>query len=449
MKRRLIRRRLTAVTLLVSMAALCTVADHGSSHAAGPAAHFIVLGPKGDGLAKTEASVARGGRRGACRAGRRSASWSRRRRAPTSPRPCAACRACRVRAPRARSPSSSAGGGQRRGELGRREQIEQVEARVDTAAAFATGGASEPLAAEPVGHAADQSRRGQRRLRRQPGGARRRAGLGRRGDTPGPGAEHRRLELGRLRQRGCAGHVSGSLGADEQHARHARRRHDRGRANGIGIAGVAPNVRIASVKVIDDDGFIYPEYAICGFVWAADHGIDVTNNSYFVDPWFKWCNDDPDQKAVAEAVKPARRLLGAQRRGQRRRARQQQLGPVPRGHRQRQPQQPGARPRGSSATTARRCRPSSRASSGVSRSARPPQVVLLELRRQRHRRHRTRRRPVQDARHAGRQRPHPVDHHRRWLGLPAGHLDGLPARGRSGGADPQHAPDWSAGKVAS
>jgi subtilisin family serine protease len=75
--------------------------------------------------------------------------------------------------------------------------------------------------------------------------------------------------------------------------------------NGIGVAGVAPNVRISSVKLIDDDGFIYPEYAICGFVWAADHGIDVTNNSYFIDPWYKWCSTDPDQAAGILAIRRA------------------------------------------------------------------------------------------------------------------------------------------------
>ncbi|MGW1676995.1 S8 family peptidase [Saccharopolyspora sp. NPDC002376] len=75
--------------------------------------------------------------------------------------------------------------------------------------------------------------------------------------------------------------------------------------NGAGIVGVAPDVSLASVRVIDDDGFIYPEYAICGFVWAAEHDIDVTNNSYFVDPWYLWCDSDPDQKAAAEAVRRA------------------------------------------------------------------------------------------------------------------------------------------------
>jgi subtilisin family serine protease len=75
--------------------------------------------------------------------------------------------------------------------------------------------------------------------------------------------------------------------------------------NGVGIVGVAPGVRIASVKVVNDDGFIYPEYSICGFVWAAEHKMDVTNHSYFIDPFEFWCKNDPDQGAVQEAVRRA------------------------------------------------------------------------------------------------------------------------------------------------
>lgn len=78
-----------------------------------------------------------------------------------------------------------------------------------------------------------------------------------------------------------------------------------GARNGTGIVGVAPNVKLASVKVVDDDGFIYPEYAICGFLWAADKGMQVTNNSYFIDPYFLWCKADPDQRPVIEAVNRA------------------------------------------------------------------------------------------------------------------------------------------------
>lgn len=75
--------------------------------------------------------------------------------------------------------------------------------------------------------------------------------------------------------------------------------------NGTGIVGVAPNVRMASVKVVNDDGFIYPEYAVCGFVWAAEQGMDVTNNSYYVDPFEFWCDDQSDQAAAKEAVRRA------------------------------------------------------------------------------------------------------------------------------------------------
>jgi subtilisin family serine protease len=75
--------------------------------------------------------------------------------------------------------------------------------------------------------------------------------------------------------------------------------------NGVGIAGVAPGVKVASVKVVNDDGFIYPEAAVCGFVWAADHGMQITNNSYFIDPWEFNCRNDARQRPVWQAVQRA------------------------------------------------------------------------------------------------------------------------------------------------
>ncbi|MEV4558900.1 S8 family serine peptidase [Kitasatospora sp. NPDC049285] len=75
--------------------------------------------------------------------------------------------------------------------------------------------------------------------------------------------------------------------------------------NGKGVEGIAPGVRLAAVKVVDDGGFIYPEYAICGFVWAGEHHFKVTNNSYYIDPWMFNCAGDPDQGAVSEAVRRA------------------------------------------------------------------------------------------------------------------------------------------------
>ncbi|WP_432547231.1 S8 family serine peptidase [Kineococcus sp. SYSU DK004] len=75
--------------------------------------------------------------------------------------------------------------------------------------------------------------------------------------------------------------------------------------NGIGIVGVAPGVRMSAVKVVNDDGFIFAEAAICGFMHAAATGADITNNSYYIDPWQFWCDDDADQRAVKTAVQRA------------------------------------------------------------------------------------------------------------------------------------------------
>ncbi|MGL5828893.1 MAG: S8 family peptidase, partial [Angustibacter sp.] len=75
--------------------------------------------------------------------------------------------------------------------------------------------------------------------------------------------------------------------------------------NGFGVVGVAPRVRVASIKVVNDDGYIYPEYAICGFMWAGLKDIRVTNHSYYIDPWQFWCDGQPDQRAVAWAVRRA------------------------------------------------------------------------------------------------------------------------------------------------
>lgn len=82
--------------------------------------------------------------------------------------------------------------------------------------------------------------------------------------------------------------------------------------NGIGIVGVAPGVTLAAVKVVNDAGFIYPEAAVCGFMWAADHGFEVTNNSYFIDPWEFNCRNDARQRPVWLAVQRALRYASSQ-----------------------------------------------------------------------------------------------------------------------------------------
>ncbi|CAL9386759.1 hypothetical protein SUDANB58_01171 [Streptomyces sp. enrichment culture] len=84
--------------------------------------------------------------------------------------------------------------------------------------------------------------------------------------------------------------------------------------NGVGVAGVAPGVKVSSIKVSDpDSGLFYPENVVCAFMFAADHGVEITNNSYYVDPWLYNCMDDPDQRAIVDAVNRAQ--LYAQRKG--------------------------------------------------------------------------------------------------------------------------------------
>jgi subtilisin family serine protease len=83
--------------------------------------------------------------------------------------------------------------------------------------------------------------------------------------------------------------------------------------NGIGVTGVAPGVRVAGIKVATPEGWFYTEAVVCGFVWAAEHGVDVTNNSYYTDPWYFNCTTDPDQRALVDAV--TRAATYAERKG--------------------------------------------------------------------------------------------------------------------------------------
>jgi subtilisin family serine protease len=72
-----------------------------------------------------------------------------------------------------------------------------------------------------------------------------------------------------------------------------------------GVTGVAPGVRLASVKVIDDRGHVDPEAAVCGLMWAAKQRMKVTNSSFFVDPWALSCTHGEDHRVVREVMSRA------------------------------------------------------------------------------------------------------------------------------------------------
>ncbi|HZX08632.1 S8 family peptidase [Kribbella sp.] len=76
--------------------------------------------------------------------------------------------------------------------------------------------------------------------------------------------------------------------------------------NGIGMIGVAPGVRVSSIRIAEPGSqLFFPENTVCAFMYAADKGVSVTNNSYYVDPWLFNCPSDKDQDAIAEAVRRA------------------------------------------------------------------------------------------------------------------------------------------------
>jgi lantibiotic leader peptide-processing serine protease len=83
-------------------------------------------------------------------------------------------------------------------------------------------------------------------------------------------------------------------------------------SNGFGIVGVAPNVRIAAIKAGDAAGFFFPDAVVCAFMWAGTHHVDVTNNSYFADPYLFNCKNDPVQRAIWKAEQRAIRFAEQQ-----------------------------------------------------------------------------------------------------------------------------------------
>lgn len=78
-----------------------------------------------------------------------------------------------------------------------------------------------------------------------------------------------------------------------------------GKDDAAKFTGIAPGVKVASVKVVSDAGYIFPEAAVCGFMWAGKHRMEVTNNSYYIDPGMFYCQKQAGDAAAYEAVRRA------------------------------------------------------------------------------------------------------------------------------------------------
>jgi lantibiotic leader peptide-processing serine protease len=55
--------------------------------------------------------------------------------------------------------------------------------------------------------------------------------------------------------------------------------------NGLGMAGVAPNVTLVNDRAGQDSGFFFLMETLDAIMWAGEIGADVANMSFYTDPW--------------------------------------------------------------------------------------------------------------------------------------------------------------------
>jgi lantibiotic leader peptide-processing serine protease len=83
--------------------------------------------------------------------------------------------------------------------------------------------------------------------------------------------------------------------------------------NKLGVAGVAPNVTLVNLRAGQDSGYFFLQPSVDALTYAGDHGIDVVNMSYFIDPWLFNCRSNPadspaeqaEQRTIIEATQRA------------------------------------------------------------------------------------------------------------------------------------------------
>lgn len=86
-------------------------------------------------------------------------------------------------------------------------------------------------------------------------------------------------------------HVAGTVGAALQ---------------GFGMAGVAPKVDLVNLRAGQDSGYFFLLPSVDALTYAANHGIDVVNMSFYIDPWLFNCAhnaaDNPQEQREQQVV---------------------------------------------------------------------------------------------------------------------------------------------------
>jgi subtilisin family serine protease len=84
-------------------------------------------------------------------------------------------------------------------------------------------------------------------------------------------------------------------------------------ANGLGVSGVAPGVRLVNIRGGQDSGYLFLAPVTNALTYGADIGVDVINMSFYVDPWLYNCTANPadspedqlEQRTIIEAMNRA------------------------------------------------------------------------------------------------------------------------------------------------
>ena len=84
-------------------------------------------------------------------------------------------------------------------------------------------------------------------------------------------------------------------------------------ANGFGVSGVAPGVRLVSLRGGQDSGYVFLQPVVDALTYGADIGVDIVNMSFYVDPWLYNCTANPadspaaqlEQRTIIEAMSRA------------------------------------------------------------------------------------------------------------------------------------------------
>jgi subtilisin family serine protease len=91
-------------------------------------------------------------------------------------------------------------------------------------------------------------------------------------------ADHSCNDASNVDEAGHGTHVAGTIGAP---------------LNGLGTSGVAPKVDLVNLRAGQDSGYFFLGPTLDALTYAGDHGIDVVNMSYYIDPWLFNCQANP------------------------------------------------------------------------------------------------------------------------------------------------------------